>query len=69
MLVPDVAAQVAGAGPADLTHQHAHLSGVVAEHTALRRPPAPPHQVAVPVEGERQPMFVVQVVLQLGAFK
>ena len=70
MLVPDVAAQVAGTGSADLAHQHAHLARVIAEDTALRSDAAAPsHQVAVPVEGEGEAVLVIQVVLQLGALK
>ena len=70
MLVPDVAAQVAGTGSADLAHQHAHLARVIAEDTALRSgAAAPSHQVAVPVEGEGKAVLVVQMVLQLGALK
>ena len=70
VLVPDMAAQVAGARPTDLTHQHAHVAGIVAEDAALRtRASAAPHEVAVTIEGEREAVFVVEMVLQLGPLK
>jgi len=73
MLIPDVSAEVAGSSPAYLAHEHAHLARIVREYAALRAGVAaaapPPHQVAVPVEGEGEAVLVVQVVLQLGALK